>query len=142
MSFTNYDQVKCPCGHIFEVELYSSINVQQDPELREKILAGELNVVVCPECSMPFYAERFVLYLDPSAELIAFVYPALFVSDRPCWEKKMFEDFENAQKELPDFFFKEQKFSYTPVIFFGLDNLVEVLITGEEKTGKKVLSEK
>ena len=75
MSTAKLEQIRCPCGEGFEADLYNSINAEDDPDLKESLVCGEINVVCCPKCSQIFYAEHFVLYHDPSVELIAFVYP-------------------------------------------------------------------
>lgn len=49
MSRKSLEMVQCPsCGKDFEVEIYNSINVSLDPELRESLISGDLNSVKCP----------------------------------------------------------------------------------------------
>jgi hypothetical protein len=126
MSATIYEKIKCPaqnCGEVFEAELCHSINVKQNPELKEILLAGELNVVSCPKCGMVFYAEYFVLYFDPVRELLAFVYPKDYIKEKPLWEEKMNDDFRKAQDDMSE----QGRLNYSPVIFFGMDELVKLL---------------
>jgi hypothetical protein len=65
----------CPCGQEFSGQAYEYINVADDPQLRYVVLAGLINVAVCPNCgrraaiSMPF------IYSDPAYDLLAYVHP-------------------------------------------------------------------
>lgn len=128
MSCTKLEEIRCPCGEVFEAELYNSINAVEDPDLRESLLCGEINVVCCPVCNQIFYAEHFVLYHDPSSELIAFVYPTAFSTDEKFWKERMDQDFKKALDAMPD----STKLTYRPMILFGLDRLVDILKEEDE----------
>ena len=41
----------------------------------------------CESCHKTFFAEHFLLYHDPDAELMAFVYPLVNELERASWEK-------------------------------------------------------
>lgn len=126
MSLTNIEEVKCPCedcGEIFEANLISAINVKQNPELKELLLSGKLNVVKCPTCSTIFYAEKFLLYFDTENELIAFVYSKSYEQNSDHWKNKMIEDFNQAHRELQD----QQNTKYSPVLIFGVDSLIDLI---------------
>lgn len=128
MSTTKLEEIRCPCGEIFEAELYNSINSTEDPGLKEALLSGEINVVCCPKCNQIFYAEHFLLYHDPEAQLIAFVYPQSFETDEEFWRKRMNEDFEKAMETMPD----GAEITYQPMVLFGLDRLVDIIREEEE----------
>jgi hypothetical protein len=128
MSMAKLEQIRCPCGEIFEAELYNSINAAEDPDLKEALICGEINVVCCPHCSQIFYAEHFLLYNDPSGELIAFVYPSSFKADEKYWKSRMHEDFDKAVEAMP----AGSKLAYDPIIMFGLDELVQLIKEEDE----------
>lgn len=128
MSTAKLEQIRCPCGEVFEAELYNSINAEDDPELKEALICGEINVVCCPHCNEIFYAEHFLLYHDPSSELIAFVYPSSFKSDERFWKQRMHDDFKKAEDAMP----ASSKINYEPMILFGLDELVNLIKEEDE----------
>lgn len=65
MSMMKKVKVVCEeCGKEFEAERYDSINVDLDPELREKFLFDELYVFKCPHCGHIHYKPYPVLYHD------------------------------------------------------------------------------
>lgn len=123
MSLTSLKKVKCICGEVTEVDLWSSVNAQQNPELKELLIAGELNVIKCEKCGTMFYAEQFILYLDPLSELLAFVYPSEFRKDRQQWQSSMMDDFNRLKEDTK----MKDEINYMPVILFGLDELIELL---------------
>ncbi|MCB4790559.1 MAG: CpXC domain-containing protein [Elusimicrobia bacterium] len=123
MSLSKLEEVKCPCGEVFEAELWNSIEVAKDPDLKEQLLGGEINIVCCPECHQIFYAEHFILYLDTQNEIIAFVYPLSFSKRRDYWKSKMEKDFEKVM----DQFVPEDRLDYKPELLFGLDSLVNLI---------------
>ena len=77
--FTNVDDViVCPeCGHEQEIHVIPSVNVTLDPEMREKVLSGEIFLFTCEKCGFsgfagyPFIYEDketaggFLIYLEP-----------------------------------------------------------------------------
>jgi len=137
MSLTVFEEVKCPCGETFQSELVSSINAHQDPQLKELLLGGELNIIKCPECHQLFNVDHFLLYIDTQDELIAFVYPLKYEKDREQVEVKMKSDFVQAQDAL----FPGQKITYDPVLVFGLDSLVDLLRYESEKKDEAAVVE-
>jgi hypothetical protein len=129
MTSSLQQEVRCACGEEFQAHLYGSVDAEADPALREGILSGQLNVVPCPGCARMVYAERFILYHEPSNELMVFVYPFDYRSERVKWERKTLADFDAAQASLPD----GRKIAYPPVSAFGLDELVRRLEREQEE---------
>ena len=44
------EEVVCECGQRFNAKVWHLVDLGQNPELRETILEGKLNVVECPKC--------------------------------------------------------------------------------------------
>jgi hypothetical protein len=67
--------VACPgCGTKHECQLVQSINTVTSPELKAKLLAGELNLLVCA-CGKRTQLAATVLFVDPEAEFYCQVVP-------------------------------------------------------------------
>lgn len=63
--------LNCPrCGAAFEVEAVAAINTERDPELKERLLSGELFLRECPHCGARTLAKFPLLYHDPSERLM------------------------------------------------------------------------
>lgn len=75
-------QVTCPqCNRNFVVSIQTIIDVGEEPELKEKLLRGELNYAECPECGAGGVISTPLLYHDPERELlISFIPPQLDMS--------------------------------------------------------------
>ncbi|MCL2390701.1 MAG: CpXC domain-containing protein [Endomicrobia bacterium] len=128
MSISNLEEITCPCGNVFDADLISAISVADNPELKEALIAGEINLVSCPQCGEMFYAECFILYHDSENELIAFVYPLTFQNQAARCREKMLKEFRSAL----DNFAEKQKINYEPLLIFGIEDLVLILKSEQE----------
>jgi hypothetical protein len=123
MTISNIEKIKCPQGHLFEASLVSAISVADNPELKEALIAGEINIVSCPVCGEIFFAECFILYHDSENELIAFVYPLSFQEQAAQCKAKMKKEFELALANFEE----RRKINYEPILLFGIEDLVLLL---------------
>jgi hypothetical protein len=128
MTISNLEEIKCPQGHLFEASLLSAISISDNPELKEVLIAGEINLVSCPECGEMFHAECFILYHDNKNELIAFVYPLSFRDQSKQCKVKMNREFKLALNDFEE----KQKIKYGPTLFFGVENLILLLRTEQD----------
>lgn len=66
MSKTSRANIVCiSCGESSDIEVYTSINVKQDPELRDKVLDNKLFDFKCYSCGEVITTFHDVLYHDP-----------------------------------------------------------------------------
>jgi hypothetical protein len=120
MSVHNDIDVTCgQCGKEFKGTVWTSINARQDPELKDLLLGGELNILFCPECSHTFFYEHFLLYLDPVLNLAAYVYPPDEEDHKKDLEEMMKRGFADAQAA----FDPKDRMKCAPELMFGLDEL-------------------
>lgn len=94
--------IHCPkCGERQEVELYDSLNVHENPELKEALMRNEVNQVTCGECEFSFRVDKPVLYTDPGQNFIIFLNPTREVPTRE--DQQMFTEWmEQVNMTLPD----------------------------------------
>src|SRR5581483_11619840 len=71
----------CPCGETFPVTMYQTVNVTLEPELLYRLLAGTLNVAVCPNCGRKAMSAQPFIYHDMGRGLFAYVHPRGDVSE-------------------------------------------------------------
>ena len=70
-------QIKCPkCGEMQEVNLYESLNVKKEPDLRDQLMANKINEVICSTCQFSFRVDKPLLYIDPDHQLMIYLIPA------------------------------------------------------------------
>lgn len=117
-------KAKCPFGcEPFETDVWSLVRGDRDANLKETLLAGELNLLCCPNCGKYFYHEELVVYFDPGMEILGFIFPHSYEAEEKKWRAKMDEDYKMLKERL----WKEKQFSFEPEIFFGLEGLKKML---------------
>src|SRR3989338_4557025 len=134
MSFKGAVEAKCPKGcEPFDAEIWSFIRGDKSPELRLFVLFRECNLIMCPECETAFFPLEPYIYFDPSAELLAFVFPDSYRGKADFWRQKMRDDFLALKKNMGE----EMFLRIEPQIFFGPEELALLLekddYCGEER---------
>jgi hypothetical protein len=129
MSTYNEVDVECPqCGEEFRAVVWTAVHAGEDPELKDVLLGGELNMVCCTFCGHVFFREQFLLYQDPDEELVAYVYREDEKDRAAELRPMMLKGFAEAQAAFEE----KDRFKYEPVLLFGLESLVEFL-EGEQE---------
>lgn len=72
-----YTKVKTPyvcpyCGKSFELEHYTSVNADQEPDLKEMCVSGDIFHQTCPHCHHDFYVEHDLVYTDRNHRFVIF----------------------------------------------------------------------
>lgn len=63
--------IRCPqCSTSFVVEVYTIVDVGEEPELKEQLLRGQINYARCPNCGAGGMLSSPLLYHDPEKELL------------------------------------------------------------------------
>ncbi len=123
MSILSNSEITCHCGDVFEADIWTAVSVSENPELKDVINSGMFNVVECPKCGHLFYWEVFFIYQDISRELIAYVYPKHYEEHAAKYRKQMIEEFKTAVKSTKE----AAAVKFEPVLFFGIEDLVDTL---------------
>ena len=58
------------CNRTFEAEIFDSVNVTLDPELREKVLSGDIYLYKCPHCNKINIIQYPILYHDMNNKIL------------------------------------------------------------------------
>jgi len=78
MSQKRTHEIACPfCGHEQEVELWDSIDVDEEPELRNALLFNRVNNVECSKCSKSFRVDKPLVYRDREQDIFIHYDPLL-----------------------------------------------------------------
>lgn len=102
--------VNCPhCEESFDAEFWTLIRGDEDLELKDALIGGELNLVSCPSCGHFFYHERTIIYFDPTIELLAFVWGGR-EEDFEKHKAQMKKDFELLKNNLTSLHIDYQPF--------------------------------
>ncbi|QHI68323.1 CpXC domain-containing protein [Tichowtungia aerotolerans] len=88
--------IRCPqCGHKQNVELYDSINVAQQPELKKALFENRLNRVECSDCEASFRIDKPLLYHDSDRNILIHWMP-----DTGVTRDEILDEFDKAMEEL------------------------------------------
>lgn len=121
-------RVECPhCGDSFDADFWTVVRGDRDHDVKQLILSGEFDILMCPKCSEMFQHEEPFLYMDPPRELLAFVMPESYREKKDEWLSKMKADYEPMREALVS----GQGIPGDPLYFFGLDPLAALL--GEDR---------
>jgi len=128
-------RVECPhCGEGFDADFWTVVRGDRDHEVKELILSGEFDLLVCPHCEEMVQHEEPFLYIDPHRDLLAFVMPESYEPEKEKWIARMNADYEPVKASL----FSGQGLTAAPLYLFGLGQLTARLENDrdrEEETG-------
>ncbi|MCX5795750.1 MAG: CpXC domain-containing protein [Elusimicrobia bacterium] len=134
MSIKGVIEARCPQGcEPFEAEVWSFINGDRSPELREAVAAKEMNLLICPACGAAFFADAPYIFFAPAADILFFVFPASFQAEESRWRLKMAEDFKEFKKAMGD----KLPLDLEPEICFGPETL-GALLSEDDYRGEEV----
>jgi hypothetical protein len=69
-------QITCPrCQSPMIADVHQVIDVGQQPELKQRLLSGQLNMAICPSCGATGQLSTPVVYHDPQHELFMLYIP-------------------------------------------------------------------
>ena len=77
MSITAKANAACSkCGEKSEIAVYKSINISENPELKDKIRNGSMFIWKCPHCGQANLARYETLYHDPEKKVMIWLMPS------------------------------------------------------------------
>ena len=123
--------VNCPnCGTPFPAQLFTIVDVGQDPVLKNVLLAGQLNVASCPRCGAGGALTTPLLYHDPEHKFLGVYVPEqVSVND----QQKVIGD---LSRRLMDGLPQEDRRGYmlTPKQFLTYQSMLEAILEFEGVT--------
>jgi len=112
------------CDEKFEAEFWSSVNINSDPALKQKLLDYELNVFECPKCKLKSLIPRDFLYHDMSKRLWLQLTFSKDVDDSLNQQNELL----NEMKELTGNIGKLMSVDYTRRLMTSYEQLVEKVL--------------
>jgi len=117
-------RVECPhCGDNFDADFWTVVRGDRDAQVKELILSGEFDILMCPKCETMFQHEEPFLYMDPDKDIMAFVMPESYLEKKDEWIARMNADYEPLRSSLS----AGQGIAGEPSYFFGLAPLTALL---------------
>ena len=126
-------KVSCPvCGITFRTPVEQIIDVRVDPESKQRVLSGNVNVTQCPACGWVGSLDIPFLYHDPVQDIALLYLPVEASGDEQQRQKAAGRLIRSLMDSLP----QEERKGYLlqPEIFISLDSLVRHLLKLEGVT--------
>jgi len=127
--------ITCPsCKQTQDVELYETIDVTEDSDLRQKLIENRLNRVKCEKCGNSFRIDLPLLYKDMVNNIMIHWIPAA----DPAAQEKVLEEFDQTMEELN----KSFPADFTPPrvrLVFSRVELVELIFMIEAGINERVV---
>lgn len=130
----NYKQsIKCPkCGHLQEMNVWSSITCDDSPDLKQDLLEAKINIFRCEDCGQAALVPAPLLYHDKDKKLL--------ISFTPCNDNaqklRLFEEVRKASRESEEL--KEYE-DYNLRFVTVYDELLEKLLIFDNGLHDKVI---
>lgn len=124
---SNLVPIQCPsCGTQYEAPVISVIDVGVAPQLRQALLAGQLNVATCPNCKAGGVLEVPLVYHDPKEEFLAVYFPQQLNLPEQQKQKMIGELTQALMRSLP----QEQRKGYffNPRQFVSRQSLLDAVL--------------
>lgn len=130
MSAVQTIEVTCPeCDREEEVEVHQTLNATTDPEAREKLFEGEINVFQCPACQSQVLVGYPLLYQDMEREFAVQFVPFQAVED----EEYMNQFGARGELELESMVENVEPIEYLqrPHVVFDLTEMLRYIVFRE-----------
>ena len=114
------------CGHVQDAVVWTSLNVSLDPNLREKLFNGEINIFVCQECGNRALVNVGLLYHDMHRQYCVWYYPVQAMED-PEFFKTFTKDGKLNIDGLSKVVGKIGNYMVEPHIVFDLDEMIQYI---------------
>ncbi|MDH4208704.1 MAG: CpXC domain-containing protein, partial [Anaerolineae bacterium] len=134
-------RANCPaCGALVSAEVRRLIDVGQEPDLKRRLLRGQLNVAVCPNCSARVTVATPLAYHDPQKELLLTLIPGQMGLAATEQDKTIGELTNLVMNSLP----AEQRKAYLfqPKTFFSMDSLLSEILRADGITDEMMEKQK
>jgi CpXC protein len=123
-------QLTCPnCRAPMRAQLFTLVDVGRQPELKNYLLAGQLNLAVCPNCGTPAMVAAPLIYHDPAKQLFLVHFPQQ-LNARPEEQERFIGDatqhiLRNAPADAP------RGYLLNPRRFLTLNSLVDTILEAD-----------
>lgn len=70
-----YAAACCKCGKETTIDIFRSVNVSEDPQMKDKVKSGAAFMWTCPHCGTRNLVRYEMLYHDPARKLMLWLLP-------------------------------------------------------------------
>ncbi len=130
-------QITCPaCQTQYAAEVHQIVDVGQNPELKEAMMSGYLNVAQCPSCGAVTQISGPILYHDPEHELFMVHVPVEMGLPHQEQEQLIGQMIQRAMDNLPP---EERRgYMFQPQTILNMQTFIEMVLQTEGITPEMI----
>lgn len=122
--------ITCPnCRTKFQTPVFQLVDVGQQPELKQALLSGRLNVAVCPNCGAGGLLATPLVYHDPDKQLFLSLFPQEVAANPEEQERFVGTMQQIIMQGLPAD--KAKGYVLNPRRFITLTSMLDVILEAE-----------
>lgn len=130
-------QITCPaCQTPYAAEVHQIVDVGQNPELKEALIAGYLNVAQCPACGAVTQISGPLLYHDPDHELFMVHVPVEMGLPLQEQEQLIGQMVQRAMDNLPPA--ERRGYMFQPETILSMQTFMEMVFATEGITPEMI----
>ncbi len=130
-------QLACPnCRTPLRAQVFTLIDVGQQPELKNYLLSGQLNMVACPNCGNVSMLAAPLIYHDPAKQLFFVHFPQQLNAGTQEQEKFVGDATSLLMRSLPENMPKG--YLLAPRRFLALNSLIEAVLEADGITKEMI----
>jgi CpXC protein len=123
-------QLACPnCRTPMRAQVFTLVDVGRQPELKNYLLAGQLNLAVCPNCGTPAMIAAPLIYHDPAKQLFLIHFPQQLNARPEEQERFIGEATSLIMRELPAD--APKGYLLAPRRFLTINSLVDTVLEAD-----------
>lgn len=137
MSSVSQTPVSCPkCGQRFAARVEQILDVSKDPNVKARLLAGQINVAQCPNCGFQVGMGAPIAYHDSSKELLLIHVPMELNLNRDDQEQLVGRLVRTITDDLP--MEKRKGYLLNPRRTFTLQGMIDTILEADGITKEMV----
>lgn len=130
-------QIACPnCHTPFMAEVHQVIDAAKHPELKQRLLTGQLNVAICPSCGAGGQLATALLFHDPEHEMFIVHVPQEMNIDQMEREKLIGRLAQQAMNDLPPD--ERRAYMLQPQMMLSMQSFMEKVLETEGVTPEMI----
>lgn len=126
--------IECPvCGNKQKAEICHSLNVTNDPWLKDKFFEGKINILECNSCRKEIFLDVPLLYHDMEKKFLVQYEPEAWIDEDKFYDQFtdegfMYSFFNDEDSSVNNPFFDDLKYMSQSHLVFNLNEMVQYII--------------
>jgi len=132
-----YTQITCPnCRTPYTAEVHQVIDAERDPELKHRLISGQLNLAICPSCGTGGQIGTALLFHDPAHELFMIHVPQELNLNQVDREQLIGQLVKQVMDDLPPE--KRRAYMLQPQMVLSMKSFMEKVLETEGITPEMI----